>query len=152
MSLLSFLFQARTCRLWPTLRTCIAEHLENLQAYHSQRSADFANWDKFDPVLRRDILDLVRRPFCAFGYHRTLLNARTGDSTAQEAMSRFCDEPAEQGGIKEEEGEDAAADEEQELAAAEDMPEGPVIDVDEIGVLMEEPARLPLPGPVRLRL
>ncbi|GAA5870585.1 hypothetical protein JCM1840_004808 [Sporobolomyces johnsonii] len=66
---------------------CIAEHHENLQAYHSRRASDFATWDKYEPSLRQEILDIVRRPFCAFGYQRVLRNAK-GDVPE---MDGFCD-------------------------------------------------------------
>ncbi|GAA5902436.1 hypothetical protein JCM6882_002753 [Rhodosporidiobolus microsporus] len=90
MSLLSFLLPDEDL---PPLQdvACIAEHHENLQAYHSRRTSDFATWDKFDPVLRDDVLRVVRRPFCAFGYQRILLNARGDDAAVQEAMDGFCD-------------------------------------------------------------
>ncbi|CEQ41126.1 SPOSA6832_02813 [Sporobolomyces salmonicolor] len=55
---------------------CIAEHDEKLQAYHSRRSSDFATWDKYEPSLREELLSVVRRPFCAFGYQHVLRNAK----------------------------------------------------------------------------
>lgn len=62
----------------PPLSTlaCLAEHHENLQAYHSRRSHDFYTWDQFEPELRQEILEIVRRPFCQFGYLRMLTNAK----------------------------------------------------------------------------
>ncbi|GAA5889623.1 hypothetical protein JCM16303_004444, partial [Sporobolomyces ruberrimus] len=53
---------------------CIAEHDEHLQAYHSRRSSDFATWDSYEDDLRREVLEIVRRPFCSFGYHHVLSN------------------------------------------------------------------------------
>ncbi|TNY20318.1 UAA transporter family-domain-containing protein [Rhodotorula diobovata] len=90
MSLLSFLLPDDAL---PPLGdiACIAEHHENLQAYHSRRSSDFAQWDAFEPELRTEVLDIVRRPFCAFGYERVLLNARADDPDAVAAMDGFCD-------------------------------------------------------------
>ncbi|GAA5947958.1 hypothetical protein JCM10213_007666 [Rhodosporidiobolus nylandii] len=90
MSLLSFLLPDEDL---PPLSdvACIAEHHENLQAYHSRRSSDFASWDKFEPWLRDEVLKIVRRPFCTFGYSRILLNARPDDADAQAAMDGFCD-------------------------------------------------------------
>ena len=85
MSLLSFLLPDDAL---PPLGdiACIAEHHENLQAYHSRRSSDFAQWDAFEPELRTEVLDIVRRPFCAFGYERVLLNARADHPDAVAAM------------------------------------------------------------------
>jgi hypothetical protein len=90
MSLLSFLIPDEDL---PSLSdvACIAEHQESLQAYHSRRSSDFATWDKFEPSLRMEVLNIVRRPFCAFGYQRVLLNARGDDPEVQKAMEGFCD-------------------------------------------------------------
>ncbi|GAA5902422.1 hypothetical protein JCM6882_002748 [Rhodosporidiobolus microsporus] len=157
MSLLSFLLPDEDL---PPLQdvACIAEHHENLQAYHSRRSSDFATWDKFDPVLRDDILKVVRRPFCALGYRRVLLNARPDDATAQAAMDRFCEEEdvAEEGKKPaEEEVEETAAETlEVEEAVLED---GAVLGDDreeeeeeeEESKPIEEPARRT--GPERLR-
>ncbi|GAA6015220.1 hypothetical protein JCM10207_003647 [Rhodosporidiobolus poonsookiae] len=70
---------------------CIAEHHENLQAYHSSRSSDFSTWDAYEPWLRLELLRIVRRPFCAFGYQRLLLQARGDDPAVQEAMEGLCD-------------------------------------------------------------
>ncbi|GAA5934766.1 hypothetical protein JCM1841_005040 [Sporobolomyces salmonicolor] len=67
---------------------CIAEHDEKLQAYHSRRSSDFATWDKYEPSLREELLSVVRRPFCAFGYQHVLRNAK-GDVPE---MDGFCDD------------------------------------------------------------
>ncbi|GAA6062280.1 hypothetical protein JCM10212_000940 [Sporobolomyces blumeae] len=66
---------------------CIAEHDEHLQAYHSRRSSDFATWDSYEPNLRQEILEIVRRPFCSFGYEHVLRNAK-GDLPE---MAGFCD-------------------------------------------------------------
>ncbi|GAA5889639.1 hypothetical protein JCM16303_004449, partial [Sporobolomyces ruberrimus] len=55
---------------------CIAEHDEHLQAYQSRRSSDFATWDSYEDDLRREVLEIVRRPFCSFGYHHVLSNVR----------------------------------------------------------------------------
>ena len=85
MSLLSFLLPNDAL---PPLEdiACIARHEENLQAYHSRRLSNFAQWDAFDPSLRQEVLDIVRRPFCAFGYDRVLLNARGEEPDAVAAM------------------------------------------------------------------
>ncbi|BGP74088.1 hypothetical protein NBRC10513v2_007520 [Rhodotorula toruloides] len=90
MSLLSFLLPDDDL---PPLGdiACIAEHHENLQAYHSRRSSDFAQWDNYEPSLRQDILNIVRRPFCAFGYRRILLEAKGDLPDVQEAMDGYCD-------------------------------------------------------------
>ncbi|GAA6020684.1 hypothetical protein JCM11491_000513 [Sporobolomyces phaffii] len=66
---------------------CIAEHDEHLQAYHSRRSTDFATWDQYEDDLRREVLKIVRRPFCSFGYQHVLRSAK-GDL---EEMKGFCD-------------------------------------------------------------
>ncbi|GJN94068.1 hypothetical protein Rhopal_007132-T1 [Rhodotorula paludigena] len=71
---------------------CIAEHHENLQAYHSRRSSDFAQWDNYEPSLRDEVLDIVRRPFCSFGYHRMLLDVRGDEQAVVDAMAGFCDD------------------------------------------------------------
>ncbi|BGP27902.1 hypothetical protein JCM10295v2_006889 [Rhodotorula toruloides] len=90
MSLLSFLLPDDDL---PPLGdiACIAEHHENLQAYHSRRSSDFAQWDIYEPSLRQKILNIVRRPFCAFGYRRILLEAKGDLPEVQEAMDGYCD-------------------------------------------------------------
>ncbi|GAA5982991.1 hypothetical protein JCM11641_006909 [Rhodosporidiobolus odoratus] len=90
MSLLSFLLPDEDL---PPLQdvACIAEHHENLQAYHSRRASDFASWDKFEPALRTQVLKIVRRPFCVLGYQRVLLNARGDDPAVQAEMKGFCD-------------------------------------------------------------
>ncbi|GAA5868006.1 hypothetical protein JCM8547_000779 [Rhodosporidiobolus lusitaniae] len=90
MALLSFLLPDEDL---PPLSdvACIAEHHENLQAYHSRRSSDFATWDQFTPSLRNEVLRVVRRPFCFFGYNRVLLAARGDDPEVQKAMDGFCD-------------------------------------------------------------
>lgn len=90
MSLLSFLLPDTNL---PPLGdvACIAEHHESLQAYHSARNSDFATWDQFEPSLRDEVLRIVRRPFCAFGYNRVLLNARGDDLVVQKTMENFCD-------------------------------------------------------------
>lgn len=75
-----------------SLFSCIAEHHENLQAYHSRRSSDFAQWDNYEPSLRDEVLDIVRRPFCSFGYHRMLLDVRGDDQAVVDAMAGFCDD------------------------------------------------------------
>ncbi|GAA5833709.1 hypothetical protein JCM11251_003210 [Rhodosporidiobolus azoricus] len=89
MSLLSFLLPDEDL---PPLQdvACIAEHRENLQAYHSRRSSDFSNWHKIEPVLRTDILKAVRRPFCAFGYRNLLLSVHGDDPAVQKEMDGFC--------------------------------------------------------------
>ncbi|GAA5916582.1 uncharacterized protein JCM6883_000792 [Sporobolomyces salmoneus] len=66
---------------------CIAEHDEHLQAYHSRRSSDFATWDQYEEDLRMEVLKIVRRPFCSFGYQHVLRNAK-GDVAE---MQNFCD-------------------------------------------------------------
>ncbi|KAL7336738.1 UAA transporter family-domain-containing protein [Rhodotorula toruloides] len=90
MSLLSFLLPDDDL---PPLGdiACIAENHENLQAYHSRRSSDFAQWDSYESSLRQEILDIVRRPFCAFGYRRILLDAKGDLPDVQEAMDGYCD-------------------------------------------------------------
>ncbi|GAA5942139.1 hypothetical protein JCM10213_003814 [Rhodosporidiobolus nylandii] len=90
MSLLSFLLPDEDL---PSLSdvACIVEHRESLQAYHSRRSSDFAQWDNFEPSLRDEVLKIVRRPFCQNGYRTILLNARGDDATVQQAMDGFCD-------------------------------------------------------------
>ncbi|GAA5895635.1 hypothetical protein JCM8208_005287 [Rhodotorula glutinis] len=90
MSLLSFLLPNDDL---PPLEdiACIAEHHDNLNAYHSRRLSDFAQWDAFDPALRKEVLDIVRRPFCAFGYDRVLLKARGEEPDTVAAMEGFCD-------------------------------------------------------------
>ncbi|GAA5962683.1 hypothetical protein JCM3765_006165 [Sporobolomyces pararoseus] len=66
---------------------CIAEHDEHLQAYHSRRASDFATWDQFEDDLREEVLKIVRRPFCSFGYQHVLRNAKG----PLEEMEHFCD-------------------------------------------------------------
>ncbi|KAK4330598.1 UAA transporter family-domain containing protein [Rhodotorula toruloides] len=66
---------------------CVVEHHENLQAYKSSRAAAFAQWDKYDPSLRNEILEIVRRPFCRLGYRRVLLKAKGDLPEVQNAMN-----------------------------------------------------------------
>ncbi|GAA6039819.1 hypothetical protein JCM8097_004238 [Rhodosporidiobolus ruineniae] len=91
MSLLSFLLPDEDL---PPLQdvACIAEHHDSLQPYKSRRRGAFATWSQFSPALRADVLRLVRRPFCAFGYQRVLLEALGEQEDVQEAMDGFCDE------------------------------------------------------------
>ncbi|KAK4705233.1 hypothetical protein P7C70_g963, partial [Phenoliferia sp. Uapishka_3] len=43
-------------------------------SYKSRKNGDFASWDSWSPDLRLEVLRIVRRPFCAFGYDRLLVN------------------------------------------------------------------------------
>lgn len=56
--------------------------------YHSRRASDFASWDSWEPELRMEVLNIVRRPFCAAGYLKVLTNAK-GELPE---MKGFCDQ------------------------------------------------------------
>jgi len=65
---------------------CVAEPDAAGEAYMSAKGATFASWDKYEPSLRREVLELVRAPFCAMGYGRLLNEVREG----QLSMAGFC--------------------------------------------------------------
>ncbi|BGO95912.1 hypothetical protein JCM10020v2_007649 [Rhodotorula toruloides] len=48
-------------------------------------------WDSYESSLRQEILDIIRRPFCAFGYRRILLDAKGDLPDVQEAIDGYCD-------------------------------------------------------------
>ncbi len=55
---------------------CVAQESERAEAYHSAKVRPFSSWDKYEPGLRRELLEIVRGPFCAYGYDRVLRDAR----------------------------------------------------------------------------
>ncbi|SCV74621.1 BQ2448_7650 [Microbotryum intermedium] len=75
MGLLTFLLPDEDL---PSLESlaCMVEHDESHEAYHSRRASEFAAWDSFEPELRFEILTLVKRPFCMFGYQKVLERAK----------------------------------------------------------------------------
>ncbi|KAI5481608.1 hypothetical protein MNV49_002834 [Pseudohyphozyma bogoriensis] len=90
MSLLEFLEPGKEL---PSLEklACMIERTDGHEAYKSRKSPDFATWDKWEPELRREILAITRRPFCAMGYDKLLLERLGDDPSAREEMEGFCD-------------------------------------------------------------
>ncbi|KAM0747236.1 UAA-domain-containing protein [Meredithblackwellia eburnea MCA 4105] len=85
MSLLSFLLPSADLPSLTDL-ACMVEDDTSHEAYTSRKNSDFSTWDIWAPDLRMEILELVRRPFCAFGYDRLLSN-KMGDLPE---MKNFC--------------------------------------------------------------
>lgn len=106
MSLLSFLLpehdrpslndlacMVETDHSHEALVTTETSHTFNVEAdcsvhnrYASQRSSDFASWNLWEDNLRFEVLELTKRPFCAFGYDK-LLQLRIGSTREMEG---FC--------------------------------------------------------------
>ncbi|KAL8293090.1 hypothetical protein RQP46_000784 [Phenoliferia psychrophenolica] len=86
MSLLTFLLPSTDLPSLADL-ACMVESDASHEAYHSRKNSDFSSWDDYEPELRMEVLRLVRRPFCSFGYDR-LLAKKQGELPE---FQGFCD-------------------------------------------------------------
>jgi len=86
MSLLTFLLPDEAL---PSLEklACMVENDDTHEAYKSARKSDFASWDLWEPELRREVLEITRKPFCRHGYDR-MLRTTLGDV---EELEGLCD-------------------------------------------------------------
>ena len=67
MSLLNFLLPQEHLPSLGQL-ACVVELNEEAEAYKSRKSNVFSSWDKFDPAVRQELLEVVRGPWCRFGF------------------------------------------------------------------------------------
>ncbi|KAM0754968.1 UAA-domain-containing protein [Meredithblackwellia eburnea MCA 4105] len=72
MSLLAFLLPSDDELPSLSQIACALELDESREAYKSRKAPEFAAWSTWDPELRKEVLTLLKEPWCEFGYDHLL--------------------------------------------------------------------------------